>query len=944
MLRSKLPHAVLSSFLSLCLVSQSVMAQTLTQSPTQMSSNLDSAEAIQNLLFQKNLIRAGSALIETDDLQKVYSFRSSLPVWIVGGRLTAHALALKSAMQKVALSHGLIFSDYWTAELESYVSTLATTSNSQAAVAFEMAASHSWIQLATHLSDGRMDPYSIDNDVRFKKRIFTDHLVVAQSVAGTPGMMADILETLAPQHRYYKDALEILAHLRKIKASGGFVALKKSATPIKLNQKSQLVVAIRERLTQYGYTLTGAGDIYDSELSTAVQAFQSEHGFEVSSELKADSGFWTIMNVGVDVRIAQTEANLEKLRWLPKQLEPNMIFVNTNSTEVKIWENNQVINQFRSINGRILRRTPMMKTWITRVIFNPKWTATDSIVLQDKLPEIKKNPRYLDAVNMKMFTRRGGSLVDPTTLDWNRNGHQIARNHVFVMGPGPKNALGTFKFPLVPDPTDPLRANSDDIFMHFTDDPSLFAKPLARHLSSGCIRLEKAQWLATYLLKNNPGYDENSIQNLIAKGTPGEIFQTDRSVMLNPSDYRAVYTVPLTVEKTKSGRARFMRDAYLHDRRIQNTVMAMSLRQQSAQDSNGIAGLNKENTAVTSVTTGLKVIGQAGNTQQFADVVAIRCDEPVFGRHERSKMRTMSRRCDAPVRFALNRNQTLAAGKYLVAFENSLFPGFVDVIENQITLIQLQKITVPKNLAQQRNIKVYRDLTSLVEQKKIYFEKFYFGKNIFRQTVRKFGDFYLAGSTDIDAAPQATFSYCAENPIDKLRLVTDIREHAKYVCESFNQAQTFMDYADLFRFGTNGTAQEAVADYPGDIIPKRHFRYLVATPMKATDFVSVMPGVYRLSADTSRSDARATTSGISENYGSTARVFANSENSGETDDIDLATTLETSETAPTTGLCSDATVWRTEKRSYCVNDNLDGCNRALAQQCTEMKLDLRFRK
>ena len=243
-----------------------------------------------------------------------------------------------------------------------------------------------------------------------------------------------------------------------------------------------------------------------------------------------------------------------------------------------------------------------------------------------------------------------------------------------------------------------------------------------------------------------------------------------------------------------------------------------------------------------------------------------------------------------------------------------------------------------------------RDLSSQIEQKKMYFEKFYYGKNIFRQAIRKFGDFYLAGLTDIDTAPQASYAYCSENAIDKLRLVIDIREHAKFVCETYNQAQTFMDYADLYRFSTSGTAQEATVDYPGDVIPKMHLRYLVATPMNGNDFVSVMPGVYRISTDSNRS-TRATTANISESYPSDIRTFANSQNHGEADDTDLVTTVaaagssaEVAVTTSTAGRCVDAPVWRTEKRSYCTSDSLDGCNRALAQQCDEMKLDLRFRK
>lgn len=924
--RRKVPSPILSTLLCLTLSSQFAFGQIVSPS-----------DQIKNLITTENFLRAGSAFFETDDVAKFYALRNDQPVWTENGAATPFAAALKQAIITLSLKHGLIASDYWTQDLEDYYSSL----NPQTAVAFELAATASFLLLGEHLSDGRIDPTFIDNDVRFKRRVFIDHTVMAQAVSAQPGMLADIVESLAPQNIYYKNTVAILAQLNDVKASGGYKALRKPTVTLKVGMKHSTVPSLRSRLNQQGYNLVGTDDIFDQELSTAIQEMQAENSFEVSSVLKPDSGIWGVLATSMDQRISQTQATLEKLRWLPKQLEPNMIFVNTNATELKVYENNEVINHFKSINGRVLRRTPMMKTYITRVIFNPRWTATDSVVLQDKLPELIKDPTFLDRIRMKIYNRTTGKVVDPTTLDWAHDGRRIARQNMFVMDPGPKNALGTFKFPLAPDPKAPGVSNADDIFMHFTDNPELFKKPSARHLSSGCIRIEKAQWLAGYLLKNVPGYDDVSIESLIAKGIDGEIFQTDKLVLLPEADFRAVYTVPLTVEKTASGKPRFMKDSYLHDRRIIAAVMSANVR----------AAGNQPDILTTKdpVTSGLKVTGQAGATQQFGQVIAIRCDEPQFSENPRTQMRVINHQCDRPVAFGLNVAQGLPAGKYLVGFENSIYPGFVQVRAGEVTSIQLQKIAVPPSFAKERGIKVYRDMTSLVEQKKVYFEKFYFGKNIFRQTVRKFGDFYLAAGNDIDLASQANYSYCSDNVIDKLRLVVDIREHAKFVCESYNSAQGMMDYADLFRFDSRGSYQEASSEAPGDIIPKRMLRTLVATPMKGSDFVSVLPGVYRVAGESGQSDIRATNVGLVENYPNLVRSFGNSQNQGEQDDTDLATTVGAPVDAAVIVAnahpsCASAVLWRTEKRSYCTQDAAEGCNRSQAQECSEMSLDLRFRK
>lgn len=924
---SKVLSFLLSGILYLTLGAQVVFAQ-----------SINMAEQIKTLTTTKSFLRAGSALFETDDLAKFYALRNNQPVWTENGAVTPFAAALKQAIIDLSAKHGLVAADYWTNELENYYEGL----NEKIAIAFELAATESYLLLGMNLANGRIDPTYIDDDVRFKKRIFVDHRVMAQAVSATPGMMADIVETLAPQHIFYKNTLSILAQLRQVKSSGGFMRMRKPNVKIEVGTKNSVISFLRERLRQQGYQLTGTGNIYDEELSLAVQEMQKEYGFEVSATLKPDSGIWGVLAVSVDQRISQTEATLEKLRWLPKQLEPNMIFVNTNATELKVFENNQVINQFKSINGRALRRTPMMKTYITRVIFNPRWIATDSIVLQDKLPEIIKDPTFLARIRMRIFNRVTGQVVDPTTLDWVHDGRKIARQNLFVMDPGPKNALGTFKFPLAPDLRYPNVSNKDDIFMHFTDNPDLFNKPNARHLSSGCIRIEKAQWLAGYLLKNVPGYDETSIENLIAKGIDGEIFQTDKIVPLPEADYRAVYTVPLTVEMTASGKPRFMKDVYLHDRRIGAAVLSKNVR--------GEANQSTLLTAPGAVATGLKVIGQAGVTQQFGQVVAVKCDEPQWTENSRTYISMINRQCDKAVTFDLNTAQELPTGKYLVGFENSIYPGFVEIHQGEIVTIQLQKIAVPTSFSKENSIKIYRDFTSLTEQKKVYFEKFYLGKSIFRQTARKFGDFYLAGLTDIDLASQSNYSYCSDNRIEKLKLAIDIREQAKFVCESYNNAKSMMDYADLYRFDPKGSYQEASAEAPGDIFPKKMLRHLVATPMKSSDFVSVMPGVYRIIGSSGRTDSRVTTLNLVENYPNLSRSFTNSRNKGEEDDIDLPTTMASSEQIANitrgnaVGNCSSAVMWRTEKRSYCTTDAADGCNRSLAQECSEMNLDLRFRK
>ena len=83
--------------------------------------------------------------------------------------MTPYVDAFKTMIFQSSSKHGLNPADYWTAELESYLINLDSTN----AYVVELLLSENLIRFASHLSDGRIDPMALDNDVRFKK----EHLV-----------------------------------------------------------------------------------------------------------------------------------------------------------------------------------------------------------------------------------------------------------------------------------------------------------------------------------------------------------------------------------------------------------------------------------------------------------------------------------------------------------------------------------------------------------------------------------------------------------------------------------------------------------------------------------------------------------------------------------------------------------------------------------------------
>lgn len=330
----------------------------------------------------------------------------------------------------------------------------------------------------------------------------------------------------------------------------------------------------------------------------------------------------------------------------------------------------------------------------------------------------------------------------------------------------------------------------------------------------------------------------------------------------------------------------------------------------------------------------MQVNGEAGPTQLYGRVKVQRCDKPTE-KKSRSGSLTLQRNCDAPLYFNLNTAQSMPVGTYLVGFEDSIYPGFVTVDADRTTALDLIKVQVPAAATPaQANLKyrIYRDFTTLTEQKKIYFQIYYTGKHFFKLTSRySFGDYYLTDGQRPDNVQWRTLDLCSS-----ISGYGEAREQAKFVCQSWNNAKSMMDMADLYKFETSnsfdGQYQEAWITEPGDVQAIRHMRHLVSAPLAAGDFVSVFPGAYKILSEGRNAVATKLNTGVvTESYSADdlSRVFA----------ADPDTTPEEAAIA-----CTTADMWRTDQRSYCTSDKAEGCDRTTAKACVPLNIDMRFRK
>lgn len=196
---------------------------------------------------------------------------------------------------------------------------------------------------------------------------------------------------------------------------------------------------------------------------------------------------------------ATLRANLERLRWLPRDAPLTRIDVNVASMSLIYLVDGQPRLTMRTVSGKPGDETPMLTSKIDHIVLNPPWNVPKDIAERELLP---KGEDYLAAHGFE--TKDDGGLVQ---------------------APGPDSALGLVKFDF---------PNPYAVYLHDTPSKAAFDRGL-RAVSHGCVRLEHALDLANLLLANEPGWSAERVQQVIAGG------QTTAIALSHPVPVRLIY-------------------------------------------------------------------------------------------------------------------------------------------------------------------------------------------------------------------------------------------------------------------------------------------------------------------------------------------------------------------------------------------------------------------
>lgn len=209
-----------------------------------------------------------------------------------------------------------------------------------------------------------------------------------------------------------------------------------------------LDAARQDQLLRYSLAQHRIGEALAGLLPTHPQYAALKHALEVTPKAEAD-------------KVNRIRLNMDRWRWLPRDLGDRYIIVNVPAYTAALVENGVTVSRHRAVAGALKTQTPQLMATATGVILNPWWEVPPSIS-----KEVAGKPGYV--------ALKG---PDGKLLRWRQP-------------PGPRNALGQIKF---------VMYNPQNIYLHDTTAKTLFDAK-ARAYSHGCIRTEHILLLAERLL------------------------------------------------------------------------------------------------------------------------------------------------------------------------------------------------------------------------------------------------------------------------------------------------------------------------------------------------------------------------------------------------------------------------------------------------------------
>ncbi len=419
---------------------------------------------------------------------------------------------------------------------------------------FDVALTTKMLMFGQDMVRGRLDPNRISEFHDFKRKP-VDLAGVLDAAKRAPDAAA-YLGGLAPTNAEFKALKDELAQLRSesekedaIKLPDDLLLKPGMSSPdmgkvvAAIQSKSSEDFKLRQAETIAAYQQTPE---YTPELVAFVKDFQKEAGLSADGVIGRGT-VRALIGDSNEAKLSKLIVAMEQLRWLPVDLGDRHVMINQPAFRVAYFEHGKEQFSMRSVVGSKAHQTFFFQDKIKTVEFNPSWGVPQSIIVNEMVPKLRRDPSYLDRLGYEVAVN--GRSVSSTSVDWYGSTNSISVRQP----PSSDNALGDLKI---------LFPNAHAIYMHDTPAKSFFKRDM-RALSHGCVRLAEPRKMAAALL----GISEKDVDARIATG---------KNVPTSVNADIPVYIAYFTAWPNKDGKVEYFGDVYDRDVATMKALAATS--------------------------------------------------------------------------------------------------------------------------------------------------------------------------------------------------------------------------------------------------------------------------------------------------------------------------------------------------------------------------------
>ena len=458
-------------------------------------------------------------------LQRLYDLSDRAPIWVTNDDSYPRVRQLLDAVEQ-APTHALSTAGYSISLLREYVGhrphrRLSAGQLADADIRITSAA----VAYASDMLTGQVDPRSVSQSWYITRRPAESDSTLAATLLGA--QLAAGLAALIPADSSYAILKAAYARYRAIADSGGWPRVRG-----RTNLRTRLAA---EGLLARPHNGEAGDSPNDSALANALRRFQTLHGLDSSGMI--DAATRRALDVTAADRAHQIGANMERMRWLPRNLGSRYVIVNIPSFRLHAHDSSGKNLEMKVAVGTEYdrRATPAFSDSMEYVVFRPYWNVPARIAAQQLLPRAAMDSGFLE---------RAG-------YEWYLDG----RTRRLRQRPGPMNALGSVKF---------MFPNRFDIYLHDTPDRGVFVRA-ERAVSFGCIRLERPDLLAQFVL----GWPLDSVRRRMQRAPDNRAVPLPRKL--------AVYIVYFTAFP-RDGTVSFANDIYERDSSLDRALIDSLMR------------------------------------------------------------------------------------------------------------------------------------------------------------------------------------------------------------------------------------------------------------------------------------------------------------------------------------------------------------------------------